>query len=222
MRIVYLHGFASSPQSSKARFFAAKFAQRAIPVEIPMLDRGDFTSLTVTGQLEAVSNAVAEKPAVLMGSSLGGYIAALFAARHALVEKLILMAPAFRFPSRWRERYPAAEMDRWKRDGTYPIFHYGYGTELPLGYQFVEDSLRYEEEPEFKQPALVLHGRRDPIVPAGISETYAARHKNAILRLFDAGHELTDVLDRMWMEIIQFLELGDEKHSSKIGRSSSI
>src|SRR5215471_9928521 len=221
MRIVYLHGFASSPQSSKARFFAAKFAERGIPVEIPMLDRGDFTSLTVTGQLEAVSNAVAEKPAVLMGSSLGGYIAALLAARHVFVEKLILMAPAFRFPSRWRERYPAAEMDRWKRNGTYPIFHYGYGRELPLGYQFVEDSQRYEEEPEFTQPALVLHGLRDPIVPVGISETYAARHENVVIRLYDTGHELTDVVDRMWMEIIQFLELNGEKNSSKIGRSSS-
>src|SRR5215831_9479862 len=102
MRIVYLHGFASSPQSSKARFFAAKFAELGIPVEIPVLDQGDFTSLTVTGQLEAVSNAIAEKPAVLMGSSLGGYIAALVAARDSLIEKLILMAPAFRFPSRWR------------------------------------------------------------------------------------------------------------------------
>jgi pimeloyl-ACP methyl ester carboxylesterase len=109
-------------------------------VEVPILDQGDFTSLTVTGQLEAVSNAVSGKPAVLMGSSLGGYIAALFASRHALVEKLILMAPAFRFPSRWRERYPAPEMHRWKRNGTYPIFHYGYGREVPLAYRFVEDS----------------------------------------------------------------------------------
>ena len=28
MRIVYLHGFASSPQSSKAQFFQKKFAER--------------------------------------------------------------------------------------------------------------------------------------------------------------------------------------------------
>ena len=38
------------------------------------------------------------EPLVLMGSSLGGYLAALYAARHpSSVDRLILLAPAFRF-----------------------------------------------------------------------------------------------------------------------------
>ena len=110
MRIVYLHGFASSPGSSKAQFFKDCFSECGVPVEIPELDGGNFTGLTVTGQLKVVEQTVAGRPAILMGSSLGGYVAALFASRCALVEKLILMAPALRFPSRWRERYAAAEM----------------------------------------------------------------------------------------------------------------
>jgi len=208
VRIVYLHGFASSPQSGKAQFFARRFAEHGIATEIPELDQGDFCSLTITGQLSVIEKTVAKKPTVLMGSSLGGYLAALFASTHPLVEKLILMAPALRFPTRWKERYPAEEMARWKRDGVYPIFHYGYGRQIPLGYRFVEDSQRYIGEPEFTQPALILHGVNDPVVPVEVSKDFASMHAHVTLRLFDSGHELTDVLEPMWSEVSAFLGLG--------------
>src|ERR1700684_3621098 len=101
MRIVYLHGFASSPESGKARFFAQKFGELGAPFVAPQLDQGDFEGLTITGQLKVVEKAVGDEPAVVMGSSLGGYLAALFAARSVQVEKLVLLAPAFQFPTRW-------------------------------------------------------------------------------------------------------------------------
>jgi len=116
------------------------------------------------------------------------------------------LAPAFRFPARWRERY-AADLERWKREGSLPFFHYTAQEERPLRYQFVEDAAQYPEEPEFPQPALILHGARDPVVPAEISGEYAARHSHVRLRLFDAGHELTDVLEPMWAEVAGFLGL---------------
>lgn len=207
MRIVYLHGFASSPGSGKARFFKDRFTECGVPVEIPELDGGDFTGLTITGQLEVVERTVAGRPAVLMGSSLGGYLAALFASRCALVEKLILMAPAFRFPSRWQERYPAAEMEEWRRKGVAPIYHFGSGGLRPIGYQLVEDSIAYEDEPEFSQPALIFHGMHDDVVPVEFSRQYAARRPNVTLRLLDSGHELTDVLQPMWSGVREFLEI---------------
>lgn len=204
-KFIYLHGFASSPQSSKAQFFRKRFAEKGLTLEIPSLDGGDFTHLTITGQLQIIDNAVAGRPSILIGSSLGGYLAALYAARHANIEKLVLMAPAFQFPSRWRERYSPEELERWQREGAVPVFHYGYKHEVPLGYQFLEDSQDYEDEPEFAQPALVLHGSRDPVVRASISIGYAARHPNVTLRLFDSGHELTDVLEDLWAETASFL-----------------
>jgi len=102
MRIVYLHGFASSPESGKARFFAGKFRELGVPFAAPQLDEGNFEGLTISGQLGVVEKAVGGEPVVLMGSSLGGYIAALYAARNVQVEKLVLLAPAFHFPTRWR------------------------------------------------------------------------------------------------------------------------
>ena len=95
MRVVYLHGFASSPQSSKARFFADKFAHAGVAFEAPELDQGDFSNLTVSGQMLVISDAVAAhreklakgEPLVLMGSSLGGYLAAKSDAQHFASEE---------------------------------------------------------------------------------------------------------------------------------------
>jgi hypothetical protein len=71
----------------------------------------------------------------------------------------------------------------------------------------MEDAAQYEDEPEFPQPALILHGVRDSIVPAEISRVYAARRPNTRLVLFESGHELTDVLEPMWLEILNFLSV---------------
>ena len=205
-RVVYLHGFASSPHSSKAQFFFRKFAALGIPMEIPALDEGRFGDLTVSGQLAVIGRAVGERPATLIGSSLGGYLAALYASRYpALVEKLVLLAPAFQFPRRWQERYSREDWERWKREGSAPVFHYGQGRPVRLQYGFVEDAAKFEDEPEFAQQALILHGKRDNIVPASTSSAYASRRPNIKLVLFDSGHELTDVLDPMWRETANFL-----------------
>ena len=210
-RVVYLHGFASSPLSSKAHFFRRKFAACGVPIEVPQVDEGRFEELTISGQLAEIERAVADQPAILIGSSLGGYLAALYAARHPLqVERLVLLAPAFQFPRRLRERYSEQDWERWRQEGSTPIFHYGDGRERRLGYQFVEDAAQYEDdEPEFPQPALILHGVRDSVVPVEISRVYAARRSNTRLVLFESGHELTDVLDPMWAQISAYLSVPD-------------
>ena len=206
MRIVYLHGFASSPQSSKAQFFLQRFTERGVSVQIPQLDGGDFEHLTITGQLGVVGRTVGETPAVLMGSSLGGYLAALYAVRHPeAVEKLILLAPAFQFPKRWRERYPVSELEAWRKTGSAKVYHYGYKEERELSYGLIEDAQRYENEPDFRQPVLVLHGVHDPVVPIGLSEEFARAHPAVTLLKFDSGHELTDVLEPMWGAVEKFL-----------------
>lgn len=204
-RVIYLHGFASSPQSSKARFFAARLAACGASVQIPQLDRGDFEKLTITGQLEVVEQTVAGRAAILIGSSLGGYLAALYAARHAEIERLVLLAPAFQFPRRFRERYTAEELGRWKQQGSMPVYHYGHQRECRLGYQFFEDCARYEDEPDFRQPGLILHGSADPVVPVEVSEVFAARHPNVRLHLLQSGHELIDVLEQIWELVRSFL-----------------
>jgi pimeloyl-ACP methyl ester carboxylesterase len=205
MRAVYLHGFASSPLSNKATFFQGRFAELGLRLEVPQLDEGNFEALTITGQLKVIDRAVGPDPAILIGSSLGGYLAALYAAHHSNIARVVLMAPAFQFPKRWREKFPAEELAVWKSEGSRKFYHYAFHEERPLGYGFVEDSDRYEDEPDFRQPGLILHGTADSVVPVEVSCQFAARHPNVTLRVFESGHELTDVLHPMWAETAMFL-----------------
>ncbi len=204
--IVYLHGFASSPLSSKAQFFRRRFEERGVEVLIPQLDGTDFANLTVTGQMTVLEGAVAGRRVVLMGSSLGGYLAALYALQHPEeVEKLVLLAPALNFPERFPQRFSASDIVEWKSHGSKKFFHYGEKREVELNYAIVEDARKYPILPEFRQPALILHGTRDEVVAPSISQQFAEGHPNVQLRLLASGHELTDVLEVLWSETETFL-----------------
>jgi pimeloyl-ACP methyl ester carboxylesterase len=205
-RVVYLHGFASSPRSRKAQYFRKRCAERGVEFQAPEMDQGSFRNLTITGQLAVIDCAVARQPAILMGSSLGGYVAALYAQKHAEIERLILLAPAFQFLQRWRQRLSAEELASWKQTGVLSVFHYGAGANRDLGYQFLTDAGQYPDQPDFAQPALILHGTKDEIVPVEISQTYAATHPNVRITVFDSGHELTGVLEPMWREVEKFCQ----------------
>ena len=142
--VVYLHGFASSPASKKARFFRERFEALGVPFEVPDLARGDFEHLTLTGQLEVVAQTVGQRKVRLMGSSMGGYLAALFAsANPALVDRAVLMAPAFDFASRWRSRLGEPVFTEWQRTGMLPVFHYGDGRPANLGFGLYSDALAF-------------------------------------------------------------------------------
>src|SRR5450631_3167134 len=148
-RILYLHGFASSPASSKARFFAARLRAAGAQVEISDLAAGDFEHLTIGGQLRVIENAAAGDAVALIGSSLGGYLAALYAARHPEVSRVVLLAPAFGFARRWAERMGAAAVDAWRANGAVEVFHYGENRRRRLSYALLDDGFRYEDYPDF-------------------------------------------------------------------------
>ena len=146
-------------------------------------------------------------PAVLIGSSLGGYLAALYGARHPEVERLVLMAPAFGFGRYLPVTVGARAMEDWRNSGRRSVFHYGEGRERALGYGLVEDAAKYEEFPDVRQPVLILHGTADPVVPVSLSEEFARNRTNVRLVTLASGHELTDVTERLWTETAEFLDV---------------
>jgi uncharacterized protein len=204
-RILYLHGFASGPSSNKARYFRQAFEAAGAQVEVLELDGGNFEGLTITGQLTAIERAAAGQPVMLVGSSMGGYLAALYAARHSEVPRLVLLAPAFRFARAWAERLSPAQIENWRREGAMDVFHYASGRERRLGYQLIEDAAQYEDFPDFRQPALIFHGAHDEVVPPECSHAFAASHPNARLEILDSGHDLLNVLDDIASKITPFL-----------------
>jgi pimeloyl-ACP methyl ester carboxylesterase len=206
IRTLYLHGFASSPRSSKAQYLAGRFRERGWRLEIPDLNGENFSRLTLTGQLSEVERITAGEPVHLIGSSLGGYLAALYAARHAEVRKLILLAPAFGFARLYEASLGAERVERWERDGALRVMHYGRGEEAALGWQFLEDARRYEEEPAILQPCLIIHGTADDVVPVEVSRQFARTRTCCQLLEVDSGHELHDQLETILEAAVPFLE----------------
>lgn len=209
MRVIYLHGFSSSPNSSKARFFGEKFAGRA-EYSAPDLTEGDFTNSTLSQQLAFLNRHVGgnpgDSPAILMGSSMGGYLAALFAARYPQrVPKLILMAPAFGLAARWSQLLGPDVISAWERDGVRDFYHWGLKQHLPVSYELVRDGLQYEEFPNVHCPTLAMHGRHDDAVDYRLSERFAAGRKNVELVIYESDHQLLDVVDDMWERVRSFL-----------------
>jgi uncharacterized protein len=206
--VIYLHGFASGPGSRKAQAMRRALEVAGIEVAIPDLTEGDFEGLTITGQLSVLGRIAGGQPVRLIGSSMGGYLAALYAAAHPEVTQLALMAPAFDFPRAWAASYDADTLAKWRRAGKTSVFHYAEGRHRDLGYQIVEDAARYDPFPDFSQPALIFHGAHDDVVPVERSRTFAASHPNVRLEVLDSGHELLNVLDYMTAAIVAFLKTG--------------
>ena len=204
-RILYLHGFSSSPNSSKARHIAAKLREAGADVDVPRLDAGDFEHLTISGQLRVIEDAAAGEPVALIGSSMGGYLAALYAARHAEVSRVVLLAPAFRFAKRWEESMGPAKVAEWRAKGSLPVLHYGEGVQRNLSCELLADGHQYEDYPDVQQPALIFHGAHDDVVPPQYSEEFGAAHPNAQVEILDSGHELLNVLDYMTAKILKFV-----------------
>ena len=207
MRVIYLHGFASGPSSGKAQWFRRAFAEYGIELEIPNLVEDDFENLTITGQLAVIERLARGEAVSLIGSSMGGYLAALYAARHAEAQRLVLLAPAFQFPQRWPEELGADRAAEWERTGRLEVFHYGEIRPRHIGWELIADGRRYEAEPSFEQPALIFHGLNDSVVPHAYSERFAAAHPNVQLRLLPSDHQLTDSTQVIWNEMKDFLGL---------------
>jgi uncharacterized protein len=207
MRILYLHGFASGPGSGKAQWFRRAFAERGVELEVPDLVEGEFEALTITGQLAVIERTTRGEAVSLIGSSMGGYLAALYASRRPEVERLVLLAPAFHFPQRWPDELGAAKTAEWERTGRMEVFHYGEGRPMHIGWNLIEDGRLHEAEPSFSQPALIFHGTGDTVVPHAYSEAFAARHANVELQLLASDHQLTDSTQVIWDRMVKFFGL---------------
>ena len=204
-RFVYLHGFASGPASRKASFFRERLAGHGIALEIPDLAEGNFRGLTLTAQLQAIQR-LGQGPLVLIGSSMGGYLAALYAAAHpGQVERMVLLAPAFNFYELWTETLGPENLARWREQGELSVFHYAAGRPENIGYQLMDDARTYPPYPDAGQPCLVFHGTGDSVVPLAFSRRFVDAHPSARLVPLESSHELTDVLDAIWQPSADFL-----------------
>jgi pimeloyl-ACP methyl ester carboxylesterase len=206
--LLYLHGFGSGPSSKKARHLVESFATRGVALEALDLTPGeDGFERSSPSSMLAVAEArlsTAAPPHALVGSSLGGYLAAVAASRDPSIERLVLLAPAFRLFERWDRRLTEGERETWRREGR-EVFHFASQRNRRLGWQFHEDARAYPQFPEVRVPCLCIAGKDDQTVPIADVAAFVERTPTARLVAVDDGHELAASLDRIVEEAWAFL-----------------
>ncbi len=197
-KFIYLHGFTSRPQSSKAQFFKQCFEQRGWHLEIPDLNQNDFYHLTLTRQIQQVEALLPDSPVTLIGSSFGGLTALWLAERQAQIERLVLLAPALNFLNRCATLMGESQFAQWRLQGKFAFEHYGYQRQEFLSYNFIEDLQQYlDADLQRRIPTLILHGKKDDVVPIENSRNFAKHRSEVELIEFDSDHFL-NVHTALW------------------------
>ena len=203
---IYLHGFASGPNSSKAQAFKKRFEKLNITFHVPDLQEDDFENLTLSRQIMLVQNIIyrdKRKKFGLIGSSMGGYLASLIAQTRDSVKALYLMAPGFNFLNRWRE---TLNLSKSTQD-LIPVFHYRYNKEVLLNTYLFRDAETWESLPfKRKIPTLIVHGLHDKTVNILESRNFVSKHPGCELKELDSDHGLLSCMDWIVEDCLRFFQ----------------
>lgn len=207
---IYLHGFASSPDSAKAVYLRKCFSNLQINLKVPDLNQGDFSHLTITRQIRQVEALFPplEVPVTLIGSSLGGLTAAWLGQRQLQVQRLVLLAPAFQFLHYWLSQMGEEKLQLAQIEQYLMVYHYREQRSLPLSYEFVTDAANYHDSELLRPiPTLILHGQHDEVIPIQAARNFVAERPWVKLIELNSNHALGNVLPQIWDAIKDFCQL---------------
>jgi uncharacterized protein len=219
--VLYLHGFASSPGSSKARRFEQELAAHGVGFSCPDFNQPAFETLTVTRMLADTRRALEAargRPVAVIGSSLGAFVAvhAAEAPWGREIDRLILLAPALDFGGNRLRQLGDRGLDEWRTTGRLEVFHYADNQTRHVGFELYQDAARFDAFGVQRAiPTLVYQGRQDESVSPDMVARWARERRHVTLRLVEDGHQLTASLDQIWTEAETFLGLRDQVRSEK-------
>lgn len=218
--VIFLHGFMSHQAGEKARFFKEVLVQRGVTfVTFDFRGHGQsggtMRELTGTRLLEDCHTVVehvasADRRIVLIGSSMGGWVAAWSAALHPdRIAANMLIAPSFTFGRGFLDHIGPEGAAAWARDGVIR-FSNEYGS-VELSYELIRDMERYpvaELVRRYRTPTLIGQGMRDPIVDYRQTLAFVeqCRGEEMTLALFkDGDHRLTTYKAELAELLLSFL-----------------
>jgi uncharacterized protein len=113
-------------------------------------------------------------PITIVGNSLGGWIAWLMAQEYSVVEKLILIAPAFNMMGLRAKSIDPERLHNWHMAGWMPWDDDPLHKEWPLSWKWVEESeAHWKASFDRLRPVktTILHGLQDTVIlPSGSRE----------------------------------------------------
>ncbi|HWC65162.1 MAG TPA: YqiA/YcfP family alpha/beta fold hydrolase [Thermoanaerobaculia bacterium] len=201
-RVLYLHGFASSPRGRKVAALRETLSPEGIEIVAPDLNVPDFARLDFDAMASRARAAAGTgAPDAIAGSSLGALVALAIAADFPR-SPLVLIAPALGFGRRWIERLPPGD----------PLlfFHHGEEREMPIHRVFFERmaGLDVDASPP-PAPVTVVMGRRDESVPFDVVESVWRRWRESgrlapgsrFVAIEEGDHGLTGFVPEIAREI---------------------
>ena len=210
---LYLHGFASSAASAKARAFVRWGEEHGVTVTALDLRAPSMEALLLSAILARITEAIdarggSRSRVCLIGSSLGGLVACRVAEVDPRVSALFLMAPAFQIASRWEARIGLAAWRAWRESGGIEVDDYATGQKARVHWGFIEELQRIDAArgpwPDVRVPTRVVHGTRDDVVDVQLSREWSRGKRHVQLVEVDDGHELRASVPRILGEATEF------------------
>jgi pimeloyl-ACP methyl ester carboxylesterase len=187
-----LHGLGTGPASKKAAALASGLA--GVRVEQPDLRRPEPGRVALGPMLEEARQCLAAGEVdLLVGASLGGWLALHLAAMHPRTP-VLLLAPALDVHRVRRDRPWVARL--WRTLGL-PVHDKADRTVRLVQGSLLGEIERLGAPPAPRVRVVVLHGRRDVWAPVEASRRFAASHERVVLEEVDDGHDLAAHLPRV-------------------------
>jgi putative redox protein len=200
--VILCHGMESDKSSAKLIFLGRALAEKGIvslrfDFSYVGESSGKFEDITYSGEVDDLKAAYAwmqsHQPGktAVFGSSMGGTVALMFAAREAAVAALVTLAAPLH-PEKFPKRVLApAQLRQWREQG-FTIYN---GRRLNVS--LLEDLERIdvvESARKVKCPILILHGDADEVVP--VEDAYELNaclsDSRCLSILKDGDHRLSD------------------------------
>jgi len=199
---VYVHGFRSSVEHAKARFFLDHAVRRGYSwshFDLPCHGRseGRFRAFRISNALEALLEVMHKfrgAKLLLVGSSMGAWLSMLAAQRQAArssIAAAVLVAPAFDFLPQYFQNMlrgpPADALREWKLSGA-RRFTDPFDNNRPYEMEFdaLEDARRHsvlERPAAYPFPIRMFHGDSDEVVPIDVCEQFLAGARDSDIKL---------------------------------------
>lgn len=196
---IHVHGFRSSMNHAKAKFFLDHALQNGYSwshFDLPChgCSEGAFREFRISNGLAALLEVIRRfrgVPVMLLGVSMGAWLAMLAAQKlsnsaHANLVGAVLVAPAFDFLQYYFANEPPEVMQQWQKDGVRRFTDQYDQQSYELEYGVMDDGIQHsilKQPANYNFPIQIFHGDQDEVVPLQLSNEFKENSPNSDITL---------------------------------------